>query len=343
MGVNLGELIEPEEISFEQMNDKVIAVDAMNTLYQFLSIIRQPDGTPLKDSQGRTTSHLSGLFYRTVKLFENNIEVVYVYDGETPELKSTESAERRKRREKAEEEWKRLKEEGKLKQAYTKATQSSKITGDMITESKKLLDAMGVPYIQAPSEGEAQAARMNTDGDVWAVGSQDWDSLLFGADRMVKNLTITGRRKVPGKQQYREVVPEKIEHDAVLEELGIDQEKLIWLGILIGTDYNPGGVSGIGPKRGIDLVKEYDSFQELKQDEKWEWEHDADPDVILEFFRDPPVEADMTFKFAEPDEDRIREVLVAEHDFSEDRINSSLEKFLDARKDRQKGLDSFMA
>ncbi len=342
MGTNFGDLVDTEEISFEEMNDKTIAVDAMNTLYQFLSIIRQPDGTPLKDSQGRVTSHLSGLFYRTVKLFENNIEVVYVYDGETPELKETESAERRKRRENAKEEWKRLKEEGKLKQAYQKATQSAEIDGDMIKESKRLLDAMGVPSIQAPSEGEAQAAAMNVAGDVWAVGSQDWDSLLFGADRMVKNLTITGRRKVPGKQTYKQVVPEQIMRDTVLDELGLTQDQLIWLGMLIGTDYNPGGIHGIGPKKGLDLVKDHDSFASLKQDEKWEWEHEADPDIVLEFFQNPPTTDDVAFTFADPDEDRIRQVLVDDHDFSEDRINSTLDKFLDARKDRQKGLDSFV-
>lgn len=342
MGVTLGDLIETEEMSFDEMNDRVIAVDAMNTLYQFLSIIRQRDGTPLKDSQGRVTSHLSGLFYRTTKLFENNIKVVYVYDGETPELKASESAERRKRRENAKKEWKRLKEEGKLKKAYQKATQSAELTGDMITDSKKLLDAMGVPYIQAPSEGEAQAAQMNREDAVWAVGSQDWDSLLFGAERMVKNLTITGKRKVPNKQQYIEVVPEKIEAAEAFDQVGITREKLVWLGIMVGTDYNPGGIHGVGPKTAIDLVKQYDTFENLKTDEKWVWEHDADPDVILEFFLAPPIEEGMDFTFADPDEDTIRDVLVDDHDFSLDRVDSTIDRFMKARKESQSGLDSFL-
>lgn len=342
MGTDFGDLIETEELSFEQMNDKVIAVDAMNTMYQFLSIIRQQDGTPLKDKQGRVTSHLSGLFYRTTKLFENNIKPVYVYDGETPELKAEESANRRERREEAKEEWKRLKEEGKLKQAYKKATQSAEMTGDMIKESKKLLDAMGVPYIQAPSEGEAQAAQMNRENTVWAVGSQDWDSLLFGADRMVKNLTVTGRRKIPGKDQYREVVPETVKLQDALDELGISREKLVWMGIMVGTDYNPGGIHGIGPKTAIKLVDEYDAFDALQADEKWEWEHDADPDIVMEFFMDPPVEEDMDFAFPDPDRDRIRDVLITEHDFSEDRVDSTVERLVEARQERQSGLDSFV-
>ncbi|MDY6768623.1 MAG: flap endonuclease-1 [Candidatus Nanohaloarchaea archaeon] len=340
MGTDLGDLIEPEEITFEAMNDRVIAVDALNTLYQFLSIIRQPDGTPLKDSEGRVTSHLSGLFYRTAKLFRKNISVVYVYDGEAPELKAKESSERRKRREEAREEWKKLRAEGKTEEAFTKATQSSEINEEMLLESKTLLDAMGVPYVQAPSEGEAQAAHMNGEGTVWAVGGQDWDSLLFGADRMVRNLTITGKRKKQGGGT-KEVVPERIDAEAVFDDLGIDREKLVWLAIMVGTDYNPGGITGIGPKRGLDLVQEYDDFDALQGDEKWAWEHDVAPETIRDFFLDPPVEEDVEFAFEEPDGDRIREVLVEEHGFSEDRVGSALEKYVEARSERQRGLDSF--
>lgn len=342
MGTNLGDLIETEEISFADMNDRVVAVDALNTLYQFLSIIRQRDGTPLKDSQGRVTSHLSGLFYRTVKLYEKNIRVVYVYDGEAPELKATEAAERRKRREEAEEEWKRLKEEGKLKEAFTKATQSAKINDTMLEESKKLLDAMGVPYVQAPSEGEAQAAAMNTSGDVWAAGSQDWDLLLFGAERMVKNLTTTGKRKVQGKQTYRKVMPETVVADDVFEALGITREKLVWMGIMVGTDYDPGGIEGIGPKTALKLARRYDSFDALMEDEKWEWGHDPDPVVIRDFFLDPPVDPDAAFSFTEPARERVRELLVDEHDFSEDRITKQIDRFVEAREQRQAGLGSFM-
>ncbi len=342
MGTDLGDLIDPEEITFAEMNARTIAVDAMNTLYQFLSIIRRPDGTPLKDSQGRVTSHLSGLFYRTGKLFRKNIDVVYVYDGEVPELKSKESAERRKRREEAREEWERLKEEGKLEEAFTKATQSSELNEEMILESKKLLDAMGVPWIQAPSEGEAQAAQLNREGQAWAVGGQDWDSLLFGAERMVRNLTITGKRKVPGKEKYREVVPERIDADSVFADLDLGREELVWMAVMVGTDYNPGGIHGIGPKTALKLVREYDSFDALQEDEKWEWEHEPSPETIRDFFMDPPVAADEEFTFGEPDGDRVRELLVEEHGFSADRVTSSLEKYLDARAERQSGLDSFI-
>jgi flap endonuclease-1 len=339
MGVDLGELVEPEEIDFADLNDKVIAIDAMNTLYQFLSIIRQRDGTPLKDSDGNVTSHLSGLFYRSINLLEKNIRPVYVFDGKPPQLKSKEAKERRKKREEAREEWERLKEEGKISEAYSKATQSSKLTGEMIEEAQKLLDAMGLPYIVAPSEGEAQAAYMVNNGDVYAVGSQDWDCMLFGADVMVRNLTSRKTRKTSGGGR-KKVSTERIELDSVLDQLDISHEELQWLGILVGTDFNPDGVYGIGPKTALKLVSEYDDFDKLMEDDKVEWESENDPEKILEFFQDPPVE-EADFEFEKPEKEEIREVLIEQHDFSENRVESGLDNLESALEARQSGLDSF--
>ncbi|PSG98737.1 MAG: flap endonuclease-1 [Nanohaloarchaea archaeon SW_7_43_1] len=343
MGVDLGELVESEEIDFADLNDKEIAIDAMNTLYQFLSIIRQRDGTPLKDSDGNITSHLSGLFYRNINLLEENIRPVFVFDGEMPDLKEKESSKRRKKREEARKEWKKLKEEGKVSEAYSKATQSSKLTGDMIEEAKKLLEAMGIPYIQAPSEGEAQAAFMVSEeypGDIYAVGSQDWDCLMFGAERMVKNLTTRKTRKTSGGGR-KEISTERIEVDEVLEQLEISYEKLIWMSLLMGTDFNPGGIKGIGPKTSLKLVREYESLEELLEDDKVEWDSEKDPYRIVEFFLQPPV-AETDYSFGEPDEEEIKEILVDRHDFSEDRVESGLEDLEKALEARQSGLGSFV-
>ncbi|MDY6777502.1 MAG: flap endonuclease-1 [Candidatus Nanohaloarchaea archaeon] len=342
MGTDLGELVETEEISFDHMLNKEIGVDAMNTLYQFLSIIRQRDGTPLKDSDGNVTSHLSGLFYRAGNLLEKNIKPVFIFDGEAPTLKEEEAEKRREKREQARKEWKELREKGETEKARKKAEQSSKLTSDMVKEAKKLLDAMGIPAIQAPSEGEAQSAWMNREGQVWAVGSQDWDALLFGADRLVRNLTVTGKRKVPGKDRYRKVVPERITRESMEEQTGVSREKLVWAGILMGTDFNPGGIRGIGPKTAMDLVTEYDAFDTLLEDDRVDWQHENDPHTILDFFMDPPVDDTVSFAFEDPDEDRIRELLVDEHDFSEDRVNSKLENIMDAMKDTQQDLGSFV-
>ena len=339
MGVDLGDLVESKDIEFADLNDKEIAIDAMNTLYQFLSIIRQRDGTPLKDSSGNITSHLSGLFYRNINLLENNIRPVYVFDGDAPDLKEKETTKRKKKREEAKKEWKKLKDEGKISEAYSKATQSSKLTSEMIKESKELLDAMGIPYVQASSEGEAQAAFMAKNGDVFAVGSQDWDCLLFGADTMVKNLTTRKSRKTSGGGR-KEVSTELIELEKVLEDLEISHEKLVWMGILMGTDFNPKGIHGIGPKTALKLVKEYDDFDELMEDEKVEWEEENDPYEIKDFFMHPPVE-ETNYDKGELDKEKVREIL-EKHDFSDKRINSGLSDLEKALNSRQSGLNSFM-
>ncbi len=343
MGVDLGELVEGKDIEFADLNDKKVSIDAMNTLYQFLSIIRQRDGTPLKDSSGNVTSHLSGLFYRNIGLLENNIRPVYVFDGAAPDLKEKETTKRRKKREEAREEWKKLKEEGKISEAYSKATQSSKLTGDMVKESKELLEAMGIPCVQAPSEGEAQAAYMTSEEypeKVFAVGSQDWDCLLFGAEKMVKNLTQRTTRKTSGGGK-KEISTQLITLEDVLEELEISHEKLVWMGILMGTDFNPKGVHGIGPKTALKLVKKYDDFEELMEDEKVEWESENSAEEIRKFFMDPPVKK-IEYETSEPDKGKIQEMLVDKHDFSEDRVNSGIKDLEKALESRQSGLNSFM-
>lgn len=342
MGVDLGDLVDGEEIEFADLNDREIAVDAMNVLYQFLSIIRQRDGTPLKDSDGNVTSHLSGLFYRNIGLLQSNIRPVYVFDGAAPDLKKKETAKRKKKREEAREEWKKLKEEGKISEAYSKATQSSKLTGDMVKEAKDLLEAMGIATVQAPSEGEAQAAYMTEEGypgDIFAVGSQDWDCLLFGAERMVKNLTQRKTRKTSGGGK-KEISTELIRLEDVLDQLDLSREKLVWMGVLMGTDFNPDGVHGIGPKTALKLVKEYEDFDELLEDEKVEWESENSPHEIREFFMDPPVE-DIDYGSGDLDSDRVREILVDRHDFSADRVDSGLEDLEKALESRQSGLNSF--
>jgi flap endonuclease-1 len=342
MGVDLGELVDGEDIDFPDLNDRELAIDAMNVLYQFLSIIRQRDGTPLKDSSGDVTSHLSGLFYRNIGLLQNNIRPVYVFDGAAPDLKEKETTKRRKKREEARKEWKKLKEEGKISEAYSKATQSSKLTGDMVKEAKDLLEAMGIPTVQASSEGEAQAAYMTYEdypGDIFAVGSQDWDCLLFGAEKMVKNLTQRKTRKTSGGGK-KEISTELIRLEDVLGTLEISREKLVWMGVLMGTDFNPDGVHGIGPKTALKLVREYDDFDELLEDEKVEWKSENSPHEIKNFFMDPPVE-DIEYESGELDRDKVKEILVDRHEFSKDRVESGLKDLEKALESRQSGLGSF--
>ncbi|RLF12419.1 MAG: flap endonuclease-1 [Thermoprotei archaeon] len=331
MGVDLKDLVPKREITLQDLNGRAIAIDAYNTLHQFLAIIRQPDGTLLMDSQGRITSHLSGLFYRTVNLLEMGIKPVYVFDGKPPEIKELEVLRRKMHKEEAERKYEEALARGDLKAAKTYAQQTGKLTEEMVEDAKKLLDTMGVPWIQAPSEGEAQAAYMAAKGDVYAAASQDYDSLLFGAPRLVRNVTITGRRKLPRKDVYIEVKPELIELEQLLKELEITREQLVDVGILVGTDYNPEGVKGIGPKKALKLVKEQGSLENVLSTLK-DVEFPFDPKEIKKLFLSPDVTSDYKLEWREPDKGEVVRFLCREHDFSEDRVMNAVERAIKAFK-----------
>ncbi|MCK4717341.1 MAG: flap structure-specific endonuclease, partial [Thermoplasmata archaeon] len=224
MGVDLSSILEPVPRRLSDFSGRTMAIDAYNTLYQFLATIRQPDGTPLKDGEGRVTSHLSGLLYRTASIVAEGIRPVYVFDGRPPSEKMDTIKHRSSIRQKAWEEWQMAKEAGDMERARMKAQQSSRLSKDMAGEAKQLLFHMGIPYVQAPEEGEAQASYMAEKEDVWAAASQDYDSILFGAPRLIRNMTVTGRRKLPRKQVYVDVNPEEICLGSVLSSLEVTRE-----------------------------------------------------------------------------------------------------------------------
>ena len=324
MGVDLKDIVSRREISLDQLSGKIIAIDAYNTLYQFLSIIRQQDGTPLMDRQGRITSHLSGLFYRNANLMEKEIKLIYVFDGEPPSLKEMEIKRRTKVKEEALIKYEEALRRGALDEAKRYAQVTAQLKDYMVEDTTRLLDLMGIPWVQAPSEGEAQAAHIAAKGDVWAAASQDYDSLLFGAPRLVRNITITGKRKLPRKEVYIEVVPEVVELNQVLSELSITRELLVDIGILIGTDYNP-GVKGIGPKTALKLVKEHGSLEKISSKIE-EVGPDAKLDQIRSIFLKPTVTDAYQLKWKPPDTSGIIDFLCYERDFSEDRVRVALEK-----------------
>jgi flap endonuclease-1 len=332
MGVQISAIIPKTEVELQDLTGKKVAIDAYNTLFQFLSIIRQRDtGEPLRDSKGRVTSHLSGLFYRTIRLIDVGIKPVYVYDGKPPEFKAKTIKEREEAREEARKKWEEAVKEGRKEDIMVYAQGALKLTDEMMEESKKVLDAMGIPWVQAPSEGEAQCAFICKRGDVDYAGSQDYDALLFASPRLVRNLSITGRRKLPRQEAYIEIKPEIIELEKVLSELQINREQLIILGILVGTDYNPRGIKGIGPKTALKIVRENKTLDEvLKQ---VEWDFDVDPHRIFEFFLNPPVEKNYRIEWKQPDREKLIELMVEEHDFSKERVENALKKLIEVKKE----------
>jgi flap endonuclease-1 len=312
-------------VKLEDLGGKSMAIDAYNALYQFLAIIRQPDGTPLKDSSGRVTSHLSGLLYRTSNLVEMGIKPIYVFDGIPPALKEVEIKRRVRVKEEAAVRYERALKEGKIEEARMYAQATSRLKDYMAEDSKKLLNLMGIPWIQAPSEGEAQAAHLAKRGDADYCASQDYDSLLFGAPKLVRNVTISGRRKLPSKNVTIEVMPEIVEMERVLKECEITYEQLVDVGILIGTDFNPDGIEGLGPKTALKMIKEHGTLENALPHLR-NAELPAEPQRIREIFLNPEITDSYRIEWKEPDLEGVVNFICRERDFSEDRVRKAIEK-----------------
>lgn len=336
MGVDLGELFNRTRIDLDDVCGRWVAVDAFNTIYQFLSIIRQHDGTPLMDSSGRVTSHLSGILYRITNLVEAGARIAFVFDGEPPEQKGRVLSERSDVREKAEILWEEARAAGEDGFRYAQA--ASRVNEEIIADSMRLLLAMGIPAIQAPSEGEAQAAFMAMRGDVHYAATQDYDALLFGSPRVVRNLTVTGKRKLPKKNVYVDVAPEVIGLDEELMRLGIDQKQLVEIGILCGTDYNA-GLDRVGPKTALKLIREHGNLERVFSARG---ETIEGYDEIRDLFHHPKVTVDYRLRSTRPKVDEIVSFLCGERDFSEERVMKAATRLEEAYNAGQSTLDRWL-
>ncbi|MFQ5998087.1 MAG: flap endonuclease-1 [Candidatus Bathyarchaeia archaeon] len=321
MGVDLKDIVPRRQISLDELRAKPIAVDAYNALYQFLAIIRQPTGELLTDNSGRVTSHLSGILYRSSNLIEKGVNLVYVFDGKPPSLKAAEIRRRLKIKREATTKYESALVNRDFAKAKTYAQMTSHLSDSMVEDAKRLLQLLGIAVVQSPSEGEAQAAYMTKKNGVWAA-SQDYDSLLFGAERLVRNLTITGRRKLPRKNVYVEVNPEAIELNEVLRSLQVTRDQLIDIALLVGTDYNE-GITGIGAKTALKKIRERGGLEavltELQELDKVNLQ-------IRDMFRNPEVTDDYTLKWSDPDVEGVIRFLCSERAFSEERVRNAVEK-----------------
>jgi flap endonuclease-1 len=331
LGVDFKDLVPKTPVKLEDLSGKIIAIDAYNAIYQFLSIIRQPDGTPLKDSTGHITSHLSGLFYRTSNLVEMGIKPIYVFDGIPPTLKAAEIERRRQVKVQAAVHYEKAVAKGDTVKMRMFAQATTSMKDYMQEDSRKLLDLMGLPWIQAPSEGEAQAAYMTKCGHADYCASQDYDSLLFGAPKLLRNVTISGRRKLPSKGIYVDVVPEVIELSKALSETSLTYEQLIDVAILIGTDFNPNGIKGLGPKTALKLIKQYGSLDSAIPNIK-NASFPVEPNCIRAVFLHPEVTDSYKLEWREPNVEGVIDFMCRQKEFSEDRVRKSLDKMMEGSK-----------
>jgi len=339
MGVDFGDSIPREKIKLEDISGRRLAVDGYNTLYQFLAIIRGTDGGHLKDSKGRVTSHISGLFYRNVNLLELGMKLVYVFDGRPPELKMEEIERRRAQRREAGTQYLRALQAGEMAQARKYAEASTVLRKDMVEDAKGLLDAMGIPWVEAPSEGEAQASRMALEGTVDAVASQDHDSLVFGAPVLIRNVTISGKRRLPSKGIVINVQVERIKLSETLAATGLTREQLVDFAILLGTDFNPDGFEGVGPATALKYLRRYGRLENVT--ELREKLRDVKYEEIRALYLNPPSLAGVRPEWKQVDRERILSLLVGEHSFSRERVEAALDRIQKAKSTQSETLEKW--
>ena len=339
MGLDLKQLCVREKTNLESFASKIVAIDAYNAIYQFLSIIRGPDGMPLSDHNGKITSHISGLFYRNINFLSLGIKPVYVFDGKPPSLKSAEIQRRKQVKKDATIKYEIAISEGNYVEAKKFAQQTSVLRDDMVEESKKFLDLFGIPWIQAPSEGESTAAHLTNTGQAYASASQDFDSLLFGAKRLVRNFTNSGKRKLPNRNTTIEIEPELILLEKTLAELGVTREQLVDIGILIGTDFNPDGFERIGPKTALKMVKEHGNLENVPQIQ--DKLNEIDYIQIRDIFLKPKVAEVSEIKFGTVDYVGITNYLTKERSFSLDRVDTSLNRLKKSYEKKSHNLDQW--
>jgi flap endonuclease-1 len=332
LGVNLTPIVEKRVVTLDDLRGRSFAVDGFVVLHQFLALIRARDGTPLMDAKGRTTSHLVGLAFRTTRLVADyGMKLVFVFDGRPPQLKRAEVEKRREARERFEQEYREAVAAGDYKAAMAKAVMTGRLTGEGVADAKRLLDLLGIPWVQAPSEGEAQAAYMAAKGDVWASNSQDYDSLLFGTPRLVRYITIQGEEWLPSKGRGRKLQPEIIDLAEMLTMLQLTRDQLIDVGILIGTDFNP-GIRGIGPKTALKLVKRHGRLEELPP----EIREQLTPDIeaIRDLYNHPPATDSYTLDEKPLQEEELVRFLCDERSFSRERVDTVIARMRKARGQR---------
>ncbi|CAG8556086.1 11766_t:CDS:10, partial [Dentiscutata heterogama] len=313
-----------------------VAIDASMSIYQFLIAVRQ-DGQLLTSDSGETTSHLMGIFYRTIRMVESGIKPCYVFDGKPPTLKSGELAKRLERKKEANKKLEEAQEAGDMSNVDKYSRQTVKVTKEHNDECKKLLNLMGIPYVEAPCEAEAQCAALAKAGKVYAAASEDMDTLTFSTPVLLRHMTYSEAKKVPINE---------IHLNKILEGLQFSMDQFIDLCILLGCDYCE-SIKGVGPQRAVELIRKYKTLEGIINNidtKKYPIPEDWQYDEARELFRNPEIldPNDIEIKWKDPDVNGIVEFLVREKGFSEDRVRKGVEKLSKNLKAATQGrLDSF--
>eukprot|EP00917_Polyrhabdina_sp_WS-2016_P022266 GHVP01048326.1.p1 GENE.GHVP01048326.1~~GHVP01048326.1.p1 ORF type:complete len:351 (-),score=71.57 GHVP01048326.1:953-2005(-) len=327
-----------KEIKLGSLHGREIAIDVSMCLYQYLVSVRS-NGFSLTTETGDTTSHIVGLFYRSIRLLEEGVKPVFVFDGKAPEMKAGELAKRKSTKQDALTKQDQAKEEGDMDEMIKQAKRSVRVTQKHADDIKKLFGLMGIPFIQAPGEAEAQCTEMCKMGLVYGVASEDMDTLSFGSPILIKYLTLSEARKIPITE---------IRLSSVLKGLEMTEDEFIDFCILLGCDYCT-GLKGIGPTKAFQLIKKYNSIEKIieniderhKPDEDWPYKEARhiikNPDVIKDI---EELKSHLIWKQCNKVE--LEKYLVKECGFGQERFDSGMNRIDKAvKKGKQVRLDKF--
>ena len=333
-------ILKREQTTLKALKGTSFAIDASIEIHQFLALVRKRDGTLFTDPQGRVTSHLIGLLTRTSRLIADfDMKPVFVFDGRPNPLKRRTIEMRREAMKKAEIEYSEAISKEDYAKAWSKAVMTGRVTGSILDDAKLLLTLMGIPWLEALEDAEAQASFMAAKGDVWAVGSKDYDCLLYGAPVLARYLTLTGREWLPAQRRSRPLIPELIKLSENLALLGIGREQLVDLAILIGTDFNQ-GVRGIGPKKALKLVHEYGSIEHMPEEIRSKLTDDLGS--VRQIFLKPRVLEKYALRRSPPDRDGLVEFLSVERGFTKERVERLAERLARTRENMDAGLGQWL-
>ena len=317
MGCNLRDLVSPEPIELGDLSGQKVAIDVFLNAYQFITSMTGDDGRPLSFN-GKAVAHLMGFLDRASIMISEGIDPVFVFDGKPHDLKMQTLDGRRERKVEAFAKWEAAVDSGDMVAAKKLGPQTAEYTPEMVQETKDLFDIMGVVWIEAPMEAEGAAAVRCSRGEVSAVASQDWDTLLYGAPVMVRNLTSHGTRRFG-----RVVRAERILLEELLNSHGISREQLVDLGIMIGTDFHP-GFRGVGPKTGLKLIKKYGTIEAVAEQKGFDVPSEIDQ--IRELFMSHPTSSIPLHSSKKATEEDLRDFLQMERGFSERRMERALKR-----------------
>ncbi|MEJ2249641.1 MAG: flap structure-specific endonuclease [Candidatus Lokiarchaeota archaeon] len=338
MGVKLHDIIISRNIDYQYLKGKILAVDAPNIIMSLLNFTRKTNITTQAnlffDRTQRVINHLYGILYRVKFFYSKKIFPIFCFDGKVSELKRTITKDQLNDYRFAKERYKRAIKQGNKELARNLAVSPEFFWPYVIEESKHLLGLLGIPYIESPASAEAQCAALVKEKIAYFSNSQDYDSLLFGCPHIIRNLSKSLRKKIKGKWIYKKVIPQTINLNENLKNLGIDQFQLADLGILIGTDYHL-GIQNIGPKTGLKLIKEYQNIETIISHTRDKYEFSQLDQKTINQIRKIFLLPDIITKkyltsliWSHPDKQNILTFLCKNHFLNQERVKNNLDKLI---------------